>query len=70
MPIATVLTVFGIAVLPLVETGGWYTPLSLLLLAPSAFFLLGGLVWLVRTIWPEQAEVPEHAISARAEPAE
>lgn len=61
---------FGVAVLPLTEAGGWYTPLSLLLLAPSAFFLLGGLVWAVRSLWPEQAEAPEHALSPRAEPAE
>lgn len=60
---------FGVSVLPLAETGGWYTPLSLLLLAPSAFFLLGLLVWVVRSVWPEQAEVPEHSV-ARGEPAE
>ena len=29
----------------LADAGGWFTPLSLMLLAPSAFFLLGGLVW-------------------------
>ena len=49
----------GFVVLPLAEDGGWFTPLSLMLLAPSAFFLLGGLVWAVRSIWPEQAEAPE-----------
>lgn len=60
---------FGVGVLPLAEAGGWFTPLNLLLLAPSAFFLLGLLVWGVRTVWPEQAEMPEHPI-ARGEPAE
>ncbi|TCS66475.1 NADH:ubiquinone reductase (Na(+)-transporting) subunit D [Primorskyibacter sedentarius] len=50
---------FGAQVLPLVEQGGWFTPLSLMLLAPSAFFLLGGLVWAVRSIWPDQAEAPD-----------
>lgn len=50
---------FGLEVLPLADEGGWFTPLSLMLLAPSAFFLLGGLVWLVRTLVPEQAEAPE-----------
>ena len=59
----------GRQVLPLAEAGGWFTPLSLMLLAPSAFFLLGGLVWAIRTIRPEQAEVPEH-MPPRAEPAE
>ncbi len=43
-------------VLAAVDQGGWYTPLNLMLLAPSAFFLLGGLVWAIRTILPEQSE--------------
>ena len=62
----------GYPVLPLAEAGGWYTPLSLMLLAPSAFFLLGGLVWAIRSWRPEQAEAPEHGLPARGlqEPAE
>lgn len=51
---------FGAQVLPLADQGGWFTPLSLMLLAPSAFFLLGGLVWAVRTWRTEQAEPPDH----------
>ena len=61
---------FGVQVLPLVDAGGWFTPLSLMLLAPSAFFLLGGLVWAVRSVRTEQAEAPEHTPPASAEPAE
>ncbi|MBT8410320.1 MAG: NADH:ubiquinone reductase (Na(+)-transporting) subunit D [Octadecabacter sp.] len=57
---------FGQQVLPLADAGGWFTPLSLMLLAPSAFFLLGGLVWAVRTAWPEQADAIEHTPPARA----
>jgi len=49
----------GMQVLPLAEQGGWFTPLSLMLLAPSAFFLLGALVWTMRSIWPEQADDPD-----------
>lgn len=49
----------GLQVFPLADQGGWFTPLSLMLLAPSAFFLLGGLVWAIRSLWPEQAEAPE-----------
>lgn len=52
-------TLLGFTVLPLADQGGWFTPLSLMLLAPSAFFLLGGLVWAIRFIWPDQAEAPE-----------
>ncbi|MCR9110673.1 NADH:ubiquinone reductase (Na(+)-transporting) subunit D [Marivita sp. XM-24bin2] len=51
---------FGWQVMPLADQGGWFTPLSLMLLAPSAFFLLGGLVWAIRALLPEQAEAPEH----------
>lgn len=57
----------GFAVLPLADAGGWFTPLSLMLLAPSAFFLLGLLVWAVRTILIEQSEPEEHAPPPRQE---
>ena len=49
-------TLMGFAVLPTVADGGWFTPLGLMALPPSAFFLLGLLVWVIRTIRPEQAE--------------
>lgn len=52
-------TLFGITVFPLVENGGWFTPLNLMRLAPSAFFLLGGLVWALRSALPDQAEAPD-----------
>ena len=61
---------FGFALLPLADAGGWFTPLSLMLLAPSAFFLLGLLVWAVRSLIPEQAEAPEHVAPQVSEPAE
>lgn len=57
----------GRQVLPLAEAGGWFTPLSLMLLAPSAFFLLGLLVWAVRSILPEQADPPDHEPPPRTE---
>ena len=49
----------GFQLFQTVDQGGWFTPLSLMLLAPSGFFLLGGLVWALRTVLPEQAEEPE-----------
>ena len=61
---------FGAQVLPLVETGGWFTPLNLMLLAPSAFFLLGLLVWAVRSCLPDQAEALEHSPPGKIEAAE
>jgi Na+-transporting NADH:ubiquinone oxidoreductase subunit D len=49
-------TLMGVTILPAVADGGWFTPLGLMALPPSAFFLLGLLVWAIRTIRPEQAE--------------
>jgi Na+-transporting NADH:ubiquinone oxidoreductase subunit D len=49
-------TLMGITILPVTADGGWFTPLGLMALPPSAFFLLGLLVWIIRTIRPEQAE--------------
>jgi Na+-transporting NADH:ubiquinone oxidoreductase subunit D len=48
--------VFGFSVLPMVKDGGWYVPNGLMLLAPSALFILGLLVWLLRTLKPELQE--------------
>ncbi|USD64700.1 NADH:ubiquinone reductase (Na(+)-transporting) subunit D [Vibrio sp. SCSIO 43136] len=50
---------FGMEVLPLVSNGGWYQPNGMMLLAPSAFFLIGFLIWVIRTIKPEQVEAKE-----------
>ncbi len=47
---------FGVTILQTVNDGGWYVPNSLLLLPPSAFFLIGGIIWLLRTYKPEQCE--------------
>jgi Na+-transporting NADH:ubiquinone oxidoreductase subunit D len=47
---------FGVTVLQPVTEGGWYTTNGLMLISPSAFFLIGMLVWLVRTWKPEQVE--------------
>jgi Na+-transporting NADH:ubiquinone oxidoreductase subunit D len=61
---------FGHQILPLADEGGWFTPLSLMLLAPSAFFLLGGLVWALRSVWTEQVEPLDHTPPLRPEPVE
>ncbi len=53
-------SLLGYQVLTTVDQGGSFTPLNLMLLAPSAFFLLGGLVWAIRTVVPEQTEELEH----------
>ncbi len=47
---------FGFEILPLVSEGGFYTPNSLLIMAPGAFFLLAILVWILRQVFPAQQE--------------
>ena len=49
-------SLFGITILPTVNNGGWYVPNGLLLLPPSAFFVIGLLIWGFRTWKPEQVE--------------
>ncbi len=47
---------FGIQVIPLATEGGWYTPNGLMLLPPSAFFLIGVFIWVLRTFDPSQTD--------------
>jgi Na+-transporting NADH:ubiquinone oxidoreductase subunit D len=47
---------FGIEILPLVTDGGWYNPNGLLLLPPSAFFLIGMFIWALRSFQKDQVE--------------
>jgi Na+-transporting NADH:ubiquinone oxidoreductase subunit D len=53
----------GYEIMPLVTEGGWYVPNGMLLLPPSAFFLIGGFIWILRSVRTEQVEVPEFKIS-------
>ncbi|PID50144.1 MAG: NADH:ubiquinone reductase (Na(+)-transporting) subunit D [Proteobacteria bacterium] len=55
-------SLFGFEVLPLTKNGGWYEPNGLMLLPPSAFFIIGLLIWLIRTRRPEQVEQAEFRI--------
>ena len=41
-------SLLGVPVLPRVEEGGWFQPMVLMLRAPSAFFLIGILIWGIR----------------------
>lgn len=47
-------TVLGFTILPLASEGGWYVRNGLMLTPPSAFFLIGILIWALRTWKPEQ----------------
>ncbi|MDQ7090389.1 MAG: NADH:ubiquinone reductase (Na(+)-transporting) subunit D [Methylococcales bacterium] len=46
----------GIEIFPLIKDGGWYEPNGLMLLPPSAFFIIGILIWVVRQWKPDQVE--------------
>lgn len=52
-------TVFGTSVLPLTQAGGWYETNGLMLLPPSAFFIIGLLIWALRSWKRDQIEVEE-----------
>jgi Na+-transporting NADH:ubiquinone oxidoreductase subunit D len=52
----------GFSVLPLVSDGGWYEANGLMLLPPSAFFVIGLLIWGIRSFKTEQIERPAYQI--------
>ncbi len=47
---------FGLPVFKLATEEGWYVPNGLLLLPPSAFFIIGLFIWALRTWKTEQIE--------------
>ena len=55
-------TLLGYTVMPLVNDGGWYEPNGLLLLPPSAFFIIGFMIWGIRSWKTAQVEKPELVI--------
>jgi len=55
-------SILGITILPPLQDGGWYYTNGLLLLAPGAFFILGLLIWAIRTWRPKQVEAPQYQI--------
>ena len=57
-------SLFGIQILQLSSEGGWYTANGMLLLPPSAFFIIGLLIWGLRTWKPAQVEKPDYQIHA------
>jgi Na+-transporting NADH:ubiquinone oxidoreductase subunit D len=52
-------TILGIQILPLAQNGGWYVPNQMLMLPPSAFFIIGFMIWYLRRRKPEQVEKPD-----------
>ena len=55
-------TLLGYPVLLPLSEGGWYQPNGLLLLPPSAFFIIGLMIWVIRAYRPIQVEQAEFRI--------
>ncbi|MBS03823.1 MAG: NADH:ubiquinone reductase (Na(+)-transporting) subunit D [Gammaproteobacteria bacterium] len=55
-------SLFSIQVLPPVTEGGWYYGNGLMLLPPSAFFIIGLLIWALREWKTDQVEEPDYEI--------
>ena len=52
-------SLLGYQILSPVSEGGWYVPNGLMLLAPSAFIIIGLTIWAIRSFYPEQVEKPD-----------
>ena len=55
-------SLFGITIFETVNNGGWYVPNGMLLLPPSAFFIIGLIIWAFRAWKPAQVEEREYKI--------
>ena len=53
---------FGVELLALSTEGGWYIPNGMMLLPPSAFFIIGFFIWILRANKKEQIEAEEFKI--------
>lgn len=53
----------GYEILPLVTDGGWYVPNGLMLMPPSAFFLIGLIIWGLRSYKKGQVEKADYKIA-------
>ena len=50
----------GLQVFSVLAEGGWYAPNGLMLLPPSAFFIIGVFIWVLRSFKVEQVEEERH----------
>ncbi|MFK7794232.1 MAG: NADH:ubiquinone reductase (Na(+)-transporting) subunit D [Gammaproteobacteria bacterium] len=55
-------SLLGYTILPLTKDGGWYEPNGLMLLPPSAFFIIGLMIWAIRSWKPQQVEKREYQV--------
>jgi len=59
-------SLFGFQILIPTSQGGGFEPLHLMLLPPSAFFIIACIIWLIRHKRPEQVEKPEFQIRVKS----
>jgi Na+-transporting NADH:ubiquinone oxidoreductase subunit D len=57
-------TLLGYEILPLSSNGGWYQPNGLMLLSPSAFFIIGLFIWVLRSRRKEQVELKDFRMAS------
>lgn len=57
-------SLLGFQILPLIENGGWYQANGLMLLSPSAFFIIGFFIWALRSVKKDQVETPEYRMAS------
>lgn len=55
-------TLLGYSIFPLTQDGGWYPANGMMLLPPSAFFIIGLLIWAIRSWRKQQVEHPDYQI--------
>ncbi|RAR61414.1 Na+-transporting NADH:ubiquinone oxidoreductase subunit D [Onishia taeanensis] len=63
-------SLFGMTILTPVQDGGWYVPNGLMLLPPSAFFVIGLIIWVMRSLQPEQIEENQFQMKHNTQPKE
>ena len=63
-------TIWGIVILPSTTNGGWYVANGMMLMPPSAFFIIGLLIWGLRSWKRSQIEKAEYKLSPNANPSE
>jgi Na+-transporting NADH:ubiquinone oxidoreductase subunit D len=62
--------IWGMQVLPVSTEGGWYIANGMMLMPPSAFFLIGLFIWALRAWKTEQVEQPDFKITANSRQSE
>ena len=59
-------SLLGFQVLPLIENGGWYQANGLMLLSPSAFFIIGFFIWALRSVKKDKVETREFRMASHS----